>query len=209
MFENFKTSDFKNLDKTKTTSELTSTREKLKDLKIELEEEILERWDINFKSNIGGLYPYREKLIDGIWIAFTQRKSGAYNPYPQLNIEISDKGLVVFFILYGHSSPKLKNKYTTISKLFSDRFVTNVGNNFEELKFHGIHIKDSELEFQDDAFYKDLDFKYNPSEITKLKKSELIDLIFSDWDKLRPLYDMAMNDSYNFVDKEPKNRSHS
>lgn len=98
MFVNFSISDFKNLDETKTESELTSTIKKLKDLKKELEEEILERWGEIFKSNIGGLYPRGDKLIDGIWIAFTQREGrSSYIPYPQLNIEISEKEFVVFF----------------------------------------------------------------------------------------------------------------
>jgi len=203
MFENFTISDFKNIDETKTASELTSTIEKLKDLKKELEEEILERWGEKFKSNIGGLYPRGEKLIDRIWIAFTQRKSRGYIPYPQLNIEISEEGFYVFFILYGYNSPKLLNEeYRIISRFFYKNFVTNVRNNLEELSSQEIHIKESRLKIEDDNFYEGFDFK--PSNITKLKKSELIDLIFSHWDKLRPLYDMAMSDSYDFVDKEPK-----
>ena len=146
MFENFTISDFKNIDETKTASELTSTIEKLKDLKKELEEEILERWGEKFKSNIGGLYPRGEKLIDGIWIAFTQRKSRGYIPYPQLNIEISEEGFYVFFILYGYNSPKLLNEeYRIISRYFYKNFVTNVRNNLEELSSQEIHIKESAL----------------------------------------------------------------
>jgi hypothetical protein len=204
MFENFTMSDFENLDETKTASELTSIRDKLKDLQKELEEEIIERWSTNFKSDIGGLYPYGEKLIDGIYIAFTQRVSRGYIPYPQLNIEISEYGFTVFFILYGYKSSRLLNdKNRTISKSFFKNFVTNMHNNSELLISKKIKVKDSELEFQDDVFYKEFTFK--PSYITKLKKNELFDLIFSNWDKLRPLYDMAMSDSYNFVDEEFKN----
>ncbi|VVB90060.1 Uncharacterised protein [uncultured archaeon] len=208
MFENFTMSDFINLDETKTTSELTSTIQKLKGLKEELQEEILERWGEKFKSNIGGLYPFGEKLIDGIWIAFTQRTSKEYIPYPQLNIEISEEGFTVFFLLYGYGSPKLlNNKNRTISKPFYDNFVKNVRNNTELLISKKIHIKDSKLKFEDNYFNKSFSFK--PSKITKMKKSEFIDLIFSRWDKLRPLYDMAMSDSYNFVNKEANNVDHT
>ena len=91
MFENFAESDFKNLNGIKTASELTSTKGKLEDLQKELEEEISKRWKKKFKSNIGGLYPFGDKLINRIWIAFTQGKSRAYIPYPQLNIKISEK----------------------------------------------------------------------------------------------------------------------
>lgn len=204
MFVNFSMSDFENLDGTKTASELTSTIKKLKDLKKELEQEILERWGEIFKSNIGGLYPFGEKKIDDIWIAFTQREGKeSYIPYPQLNIGISKKEFNVFFLLYGYESPKLlKNKNRVISKSFNDNFVTNVRNNLEKLNTQKI-IKDSKLKFEDDEFYKPISDE--PSNITKLEKSELFDSIFSAWDKLRPLYDMAMSDSYIFADKESMN----
>lgn len=196
MFENFTMSDFENLDETKTASELTSTIEKLNDLKKELEEEIIERWHEKFKSSdIGGLYPRGNKLIDGIWIAFTQRKGKGYTPYPQLNIGLNEEEFNVFFILYGYKSPKLyTDKNRTISKTFCENFVTNMRSNSE--------IEDSKLKFEDKEFYKG--FNFEPSKIIEMEKSELIDLIFSHWDKLRPLYDMAMSNSYIFVDKKPK-----
>ena len=203
MFENFAESDFKNLNGTKTASELTSTKGKLEDLQKELEEEISKRWKKKFKSNIGGLYPFGDKLINRIWIAFTQGKSRAYIPYPQLNIKISEKCFTIFFLLYGPKSPELSNdKNRKISKSFYENFVTNVRNNSEELVSKGIDVNESILKFEDTGFYKPYDFE--PSYIKNLKKSELIDLIFSYWDKLRPLYDMAMSDSYKFVVKEPK-----
>lgn len=197
MFEKFTLSDFQNLDETKTASELTSTIRKLKDFKKELEKEILVRWGMKFKSNIGGLYPYGDKLIDGIWIAFTQNKSRGYIPYPQLNISISEQIFSVFFLLYGYKSPKLLNDTNrTLSKSFYDNFVTNV-------RKSKINVKDSKLKFEREDFYES--FEFEPLYIAQKKKSELIDLIFSHWDKLRPLYDMAMTDSYNFAQIEPKN----
>lgn len=195
MFEKYTMSDFENLDETRTSNELTSTIKKLKDLKKELEKEILERWGMKFKSNIGGLYPYRDKLIDGIWIAFTQRKGREYIPYPQLNISISEEKFNIFFILYGYKSQKLlTDTNRTISKSFYDNFVTNV-------RKSKINVKDSKLKFEHGNFYES--FSFEPSDITKKQKSELINLIFLHWDKLRPLYDMAMSDSYNIVYIEP------
>lgn len=199
MFKNFAMSDFNNLDGTKTASELMITRNKLRDLKKELQDEILERWGENFKSNIGGLFPYGNKPIERIWIAFTQRESRSYTPYPQLNIEINNFGLTVFYILYGYGSPKLNDNHRTTSKSFYKNFVTNVRNNFHELSSIEINIEESELEFEEENFYKS--FYYEETEIVKLKKNQLFDIIFSEWEKLRPLYDMAISDSY---DIEPK-----
>ena len=201
MFENFTISDFKNLDGNKTASELRIIINKLNDFKKELQEEILERWDENISSKIAGLYPHG-KLIDGIRIEFTQKKGRSDKPYPQLNIKIYENGLRVFFILFGYNSRKLNDKYRKISKPFYDNFVTNVKNNLDELNSHEINIEESDLEFEDDIFSKS--FYHDKSEIVKLEKNQLFDIIFSDWEKLRPLYDMAISDSYDFADKEPK-----
>jgi len=202
MFENFTISDFKNLDGNKTEPELRTIINKLNDLKKELQEEILERWDEKFSFNIGGLFP-PGKHIDRIRIEFTQMKGRSGKPYPQLNITIYEDRLRVYFILFGYNSRKLEEKYRKISKPFYDNFVTNVKNNLDELNSHEINIKESDLEFEDDIFSRG--FYHDKSEIVKLEKNQLFDIIFSDWDKLRPLYDMAMTDSYNFVDNELNN----
>ncbi|MCK4798411.1 MAG: AAA family ATPase [Spirochaetes bacterium] len=118
----------------------------------------------------------------------------------------------MFFILYCPDSNNIKQKNRSISEKFNLNFTKNVKENLPLLRSQGFDIEEKDLYFErnnlqidesgainieeDDLYQKDnfyFYFEHEISEVINVDKKTLIDLIFSDWEKLKPLYDMAMN----------------
>ena len=108
-FHRFDLTDFESLNgKSRWSDEnIKKVRNKLEHLKEPLHEKLKNEFGIDFKSNIGGGYPFGKHPIYYIWLSFTQRKEPVlYVPYPQLNVEIRAKELRVFFLLTNKGSVK-------------------------------------------------------------------------------------------------------
>lgn len=172
---------------------------KLKHLKEPLHEKLKNRFGIDFKSNIGGGYPFGETRIEGVWLSFTERKTGAYIPYPQLNVGINANRLQVFFFLPDKARVKngqriwekhcniLKNglenesKKKYLKKLIKEQnFKINWDNNIEmaieNIDHDGIWI------------YKEID----RNSVINLKDGVSLE-IFRTLELLYPIYKIAMS----------------
>jgi len=104
----FVPTDFESLNGDYTWSNINveKVRNKLRHLIEPLQERLQCEFGVDFKSNIGGGYPYGENRIESVWLSFTEREDRAYVPYPQLNVGIKADGLEVFFLLVDKARTK-------------------------------------------------------------------------------------------------------
>ena len=185
MFTGFEKSDFDNFDGKKSYYE--QSLDKLQDFNNELEDEIYRRWKTKFKSRIRG--GYCDNPVNTLFLIFTQSHKDIEDKLcPQLNINMDKDGLNVYFYLFG------PQKNNSTSEEFNLNFTKNVRDNSSLFSSRGIDINLDNLEEKHVLIPYE---KHTVSEIINIDKKDLIDLIFSDWEKLKPLYDMAMNCNYS------------
>jgi hypothetical protein len=177
---------------------IEKVRTKLEHIKEPLRGKLKNGLGIDFKSNIGGGYPYGDHPIDSIWLSFTEREGHAYVPYPQLNVGINAEGLEVFFLLVDKARTKtgqriwqkycnnLKNglEHENIKKslitLIEQKFRINRDNNIEVAK--------KNIGTQGLWIYK----KINKESVINWQY-EVSDEIFKTLMLLSPIYKIAMS----------------
>ncbi|WAM22574.1 MAG: DUF1054 family protein (plasmid) [Candidatus Methanoperedens sp.] len=194
----FVPTDFESLngEYTWSTSNIKKVRNKLKHLKEPLHEKLKNGLGIDFKSNIGGGYPYGEHPINSIWLSFTQRKDRAYLPYPQLNVEINTEGLAVYFQLIDKSRVKtgkeIWEKHCNNSKngLESDKKILI---KLKEQKFEIKRAKDIEMAIKNiDSQGIWIHKEFDKNSVINLQY-DVSDEIFSTLKLLYPIYKIAMS----------------
>ncbi|MDD5616614.1 MAG: hypothetical protein PHH85_10480 [Candidatus Methanoperedens sp.] len=189
--------EFLNGEYTWTDRNIEKVRTKLKHLKEPLHLRLINGLGIDFKSNIGGGYPYGEHPIDSLWLSFTQRKDRAYLPYPQLNVEVNTKGLAVYFQLIDKSRVKI-----TEQRIW-ERHCNNLKNGLESNKQILISLTDQNFEIKRaidiDMAIKNIDSQgiWIQKEIDKNSvinwQDKLSDEIFSNLKSLYEIYKTAMS----------------
>lgn len=177
---------------------IEKVRAKLDDLKEPLHEKLKNGLGIDFKSNIGGGYPYGDHPIDSIWLSFTERKGSAYVPYPQLNVGIKAEGLEVFFLLVDKARTKtgqrIWQKYCSnlINGLEIDGNKKSLRMLIKEQNFriggNNIEMAIKNIDSQGLWIHKEIDKSY----VINLE-DEVSDEIFRTFKSLYPIYRIAMS----------------
>jgi 5-methylcytosine-specific restriction protein B len=185
LFDIFTESDFKSLNGTKTfdENEIKVVKEKLKNLRYILSDEISKKWGAKFKATSGRTSASAK--IHELLINLTQEPGSGYLSYPRFNIIISSSGLKTLFRI-----DKLNTHYE--AKPFFKNFVKNSETLMDFFAKHEINISslDLETDYFDSSDYIDISHKY--SEIVGVKGDKLVEIILNDLQKLVPLYNAAV-----------------
>jgi len=109
-FNNFELTDFESLNGKFTwdNTKIKRVCNKLKHLKEPIHERL--KSDLDLKSNICGGYPFNlNHKIDHIFLSFTKKNERAHVPYPQLNVEINENEIAIFFYIVSKAKAKAIN----------------------------------------------------------------------------------------------------